>query len=168
MNEVLVDLFRHMTWATLEVIELCQRVDAAVLETRAPGAYGSIRETLLHLVRSEEGYYWTVTRSRPSPELREGASVSLNELAERIGRLGPLWQRLAADPAAGAEEVCTSDGFRVRASVPMAQAIHHADAHRTQVLSILGASGLGVPDLDVWDYVELMGELTPIAAPAPS
>ncbi|MGI8609926.1 MAG: hypothetical protein ACR2MY_11970 [Candidatus Dormibacteria bacterium] len=46
----------------------------------------------------------------------------------------------------------------------MAQAIHHADDHRGHVLSILGAHGLEVPDLAVWDYAEstrLMEEISP-------
>jgi hypothetical protein len=36
----------------------------------------------------------------------------------------------------------------------MAQAIHHADDHRSHILSILGARGLEVPELDVWAYAE--------------
>ena len=50
------------------------------------------------------------------------------------------------------------------AAVPMAQAIHHAENHRSHVLSILGARGLEVPDLQVWGYAEangLMHELQP-------
>jgi hypothetical protein len=39
----------------------------------------------------------------------------------------------------------------------MAQAIHHADDHRGHILSILGARGLDVPDLDVWAYAESAG-----------
>ncbi len=46
----------------------------------------------------------------------------------------------------------------------MSQVIHHADAHRSQILSILGSRGLEVPDIGVWDYAEatgLMQELRP-------
>jgi hypothetical protein len=48
----------------------------------------------------------------------------------------------------------------------MAQAIHHADDHRSQVLSILGARGLDVPDLDVWKYAESAGLLQEPQGPA--
>jgi cyclophilin family peptidyl-prolyl cis-trans isomerase len=41
----------------------------------------------------------------------------------------------------------------------MAQAIHHADDHRTHVLSILGARGLEIPALDVWGYAESAGQM---------
>jgi len=43
--------------------------------------------------------------------------------------------------------------------VIMGQAIHHADDHRTHVLSILGARGLEVPELDLWGYAESTGTM---------
>jgi hypothetical protein len=39
----------------------------------------------------------------------------------------------------------------------MAQAIHHGDDHRGHVLSILGALGLEVPELSVWDHAIATG-----------
>jgi hypothetical protein len=39
----------------------------------------------------------------------------------------------------------------------MAQALHHADDHRSHVLSILGAHGLEAPRLDVWAYARSAG-----------
>jgi hypothetical protein len=43
----------------------------------------------------------------------------------------------------------------------LTQAIHHGDVHRTHILSILGAQGLEVPDLDIWDYATSAGLLEP-------
>jgi hypothetical protein len=43
--------------------------------------------------------------------------------------------------------------------VPFAQAIHHAADHRSHVLSILGALGLEVPELDIWDYAYESGHM---------
>jgi hypothetical protein len=62
---------------------------------------------------------------------------------------------LAQDIDLPGREVNTRDGWRIPGSVPMAQAIHHADDHRSHILSILGARGLEVPEpngLDVWGY----------------
>jgi hypothetical protein len=78
--------------------------------------------------------------------------VPLGELADRIRRLGQRWEILAQDADAPGREVTTRDGWRTLVLVPMAQAIHHADDHRSHVLSILGARGLEVPELSVWDY----------------
>src|SRR6202011_5678949 len=64
MNGVLLELYRHKTWATLRLIEHCQGLDDKHLDATIPGTFGPIRDTLHHLVRSEEGYFFTVTGER--------------------------------------------------------------------------------------------------------
>ena len=158
MEGTLLELYRHKTWATLRLIEFCGRLDDAMLDATVPGTYGSIRETLRHLVRAEEGYFNRIT-GRPMSErvAADGPVPPLAELASRIERLGPEWERLAADDETQAREVTTDDGWRLRADVIMAQVVHHADDHRTHVLTILGAHGVEGPDLDVWMYADANG-----------
>ena len=170
MNGTLLELFRHKTWATLRLIEHCQGLKDEHLDATIPGTYGTIRDTLRHLVAAEEGYFSILTRERVThPLMVEGAvilgelpdaPVPLHELAARIRRLGPRWEDLAQDPALPGRLVTSQDGFRFPGAVPMAQAIHHADDHRTQILSILGARGLEIPGpngLDVWGHAESAG-----------
>jgi uncharacterized damage-inducible protein DinB len=162
MNQVLLELHRHKTWATLRLIEYCQGLDDEHLDTAYPGTYGTIRETLRHLVRAEESYFWTVTRERLAEILPEQGPVPLVELAERIQRLVPRWETLIEDEGLPSREVTTRDGWRVPAAIPLAQCIHHANDHRTQVLSILGARGLEVPEfseLSVWDHAISTGAM---------
>ena len=169
MTNALLELYQHNTWATLQLIEHCQGLANETLELTTPGTFGTIRETLLHLVGAEEGYFSIVTRKSPFEpiadyparldELGDGP-VSLTELAERIRTLGPRWERLAEDADAARREVATQDGWRMPAAVPMAQAIHHGENHRSHVLSILGAHGLEVPDLQVWEYAFTTGQMT--------
>jgi len=159
VSEALLTLYRHKTWATLRLIEHCQGIDAEHLDATIPGTYGTIRETLRHLVEAEEGYFYRVTGERLSERMPEGP-VALDELAERIRRLGPRWEQLAGDGEVQSRLVVTSDGRRLPAAVPMAQAIHHADDHRSHVMSILGARGLDTPEpngLDLWGYAEAAG-----------
>jgi uncharacterized damage-inducible protein DinB len=168
MSEALLELYRHKTWATLRLIEHCQGLDDKDLDATIPGTYGTIRETLQHLVGAEESYFATLTRD-PFRTKKEADAyvradkmsddpVPLKELAERIRRLGPRWEAVAEDADLPGRETTSTDGWRQPGSVLMAQAIHHADDHRTHVLSILGARGLGVPDLDVWSYAESAGQ----------
>ena len=174
MNGALLSMYRHKTWATLRLIEHCQGLADEHLDATTPGTYGTIRATLRHLVDAEEGYFSILTRDRflskaaakafvfPDP-LPDGPA-RLDELAQRIRRLGARWEALAQDPDLPGREVTTTDGWRLPGAVLMAQTIHHADDHRTQVLSILGARGLEVPALDLWDYAwssGLMLELEP-------
>ena len=128
------------------------------------------------MFKAEEGYFSILTRERfltkataaafvfsnPLPE----GPVPLDQLAERIRRLGPHWEALAEDADLPGREVTTTDGFRLPGAVVMAQTIHHADDHRTQVLSIFGARGLEVPALDVWDYAESAGLMHELPATA--
>ena len=76
---------------------------------------------------------------------------SLDAIAARIRELSELWQPFIEDPSVAERDFSNPRGT-ARGVVPIAQAIHHADDHRTQVLSIIGARGLEVPDLDIWAY----------------
>lgn len=167
MSQTLLELYRHKTWATLRLIEYCQAVADEHLDATTPGTFGTIRETLHHLVSAEEGYLRLVTGERLSDPLADGSTVPLDQLAERIRRLGPRWERLAADSEIAGRQVTTSDGWRLPAALPMAQVIHHADDHRSHILSILGARGLDVPEpngLDVWGYAEASGLMQPVGS----
>jgi uncharacterized damage-inducible protein DinB len=111
MTDALLELYRHKTWATLRLIEYCQGVADEHLDATTPGTFGTIRETLRHLVVAEEGYFRMLTRERLSEPLSDGP-VALNELAERIRRLGPRWELLAQDAEVAGREVTSSDGWR--------------------------------------------------------
>ena len=176
MTGTLLELFRHKTWATLRLIEYCQGLADEHLDATIPGTFGTIRETPRHLVSSDEGYFSILTRKRLSEPLPDGlpkledlpdGPIPLDELAERVRRLAPRWKLLAQDTDIASREVTTSDGWRVPGAVPMAQAINHADDHRSHVLSILGARGLEIPEpngLDIWGYAEAMGLMVPVAS----
>jgi uncharacterized damage-inducible protein DinB len=156
-NEALVELFRHKTWATLLIIESLQSMDADVLGLTTPGTYGTIRETLQHLVAADESYLATITGEQPDHPLPAG-QVPLQALADLTRELGPRWDAVARDPEAASRELITRDGWRTPAAIPIAQAIHHAECHRGHVLSVLGAHGIELPgldigeDLDVWHH----------------
>jgi len=144
-SSVLLELHRHKTWATLEVIELCQRLAPELLDATLPGTYGSIRDTLRHLLRADERYFFTITGEDTSaPE-----DAGLGALAESFKHRARRWEAVFQDPMVADKDVTTRWGT-CKALAPMAQSIHHADDHRTQVLSILGAQGVEVPDLDIW------------------
>jgi hypothetical protein len=100
-----------------------------------------------------------VTGERLSEPLPDGPAP-LAELAERIRRLGPRWELLAGDTDAQSGDITSDDGlWRMPVAVPLAQAIHHANDHRTHVLSILGAHGLDDPGLSVWHYASSSGQM---------
>ena len=66
----LQDAFAHHTWATLRLLDACLALDAEQLSTAVPGTYGSILDTLRHLVGSDSSYLAVVTGGR-TPHRRE-------------------------------------------------------------------------------------------------
>jgi uncharacterized damage-inducible protein DinB len=158
MSIALLELFRHKTWATLELIEFCQNVGEDALDARIPGTYGSIRDTLRHLVSAEEGYFARLTGQRFFKPL-EDRPPRLDELGARIRRLGPEWEELAMDAQVQVRDYTTDDGWRLAGALIMGQAVHHADDHRTHVMSVLSARGIEGPDIDVWSYADATGRV---------
>lgn len=155
MTNTLRELFRHKTWATLQLIAYCQGLADEHLDATIPGTFGTIRDTLRHIVEAEEGYFSRVT-DEPIARMADG-DIPLGELAVRLQRLGPRWEAILDDAQLASHEVTTSDGWRLPAALVMAQAIHHAGDHRSHILSIIGARGLEEPapnGLDVWGYAE--------------
>jgi uncharacterized damage-inducible protein DinB len=177
MNGML-ELFRYKTWATLRLIEYCQGLGDEHLDATTPGTYGTIRETLRHLVDSEEGYLSILTRERfpskaaaaafvRSPDRLPEGPVPLDELAERIRRMGPRWEAIAQDADHAGRDVTTTDGWHLPGALILAQTIQHAGEHRSQVMSILGSRGLELPgpnDLDGWGYAEALGLMKELPA----
>lgn len=151
MKTMLLELFRYKTWATVRLIEHCETLDDEHLDATMPDTYGTIRDTVRHLVNSDEDYLSFLT-GEPFVPPPPDAPAALDDLGERMHRVGRRWEELVGDSSLTEREATASDGYRMPGWVPMAQAIHHADDHRTHILSILGARGLDVPRLDVWAY----------------
>ncbi len=147
-TSVLLELLHHKTWATLRLIEYCQSLAPEHLDASVPGTYGSIRETLRHLLRADESYFKSVTGENLGDF---PAEAGLGALADRFRGLAKRWENVIGDPSAAERETENRRGF-AKGVAPLAQSIHHADDHRTQVLTIIGARGLEVPDLDMWAY----------------
>ena len=67
----LPDFFKFNLWANLRLLDACAQLSNAQLDATIIGTFGSIRETLMHLFASEEGYARHVTGKAPAPLLRE-------------------------------------------------------------------------------------------------
>ena len=89
---LLHDAFAHHIWATERVIDECAALTGEQLAAPAPGTYGSIIDTLRHLVRSD-GWYLSFFR-KPSAPIDEEAEVSLAELRSMITANGIAWMEL--------------------------------------------------------------------------
>jgi uncharacterized damage-inducible protein DinB len=148
-----MELLQHKTWATLSLIKFCQGLAPEHLDATVPGTYGTVRETLRHLLSADERYFNSVTGEDTGAAPPE---AGLGALGERFAALAKRWERVFQDPSAPEREFSNRWGI-ASTLAPMAQSIHHADDHRTQILTILGARGLDVPDLDIWAHGTAIG-----------
>ncbi len=159
MTSVVVELVRHKTWATRKLIELCESLDPALVDATSPGTYGTIRQTLAHLVNADRNYFRRLSVQEPWARMDELSSV-LRTVAERFLEIAPGWESLAQDDSLPDRDLFYPNGEVVKASAVFAQSIHHGDVHRAHVLSILGSRGIEVPELDLWEYAVEVGLLT--------
>ena len=120
------------------------------------GTFGSIPETLAHLVRAEERYLSFLTEKEFSQAPKPGATRSLTELQERVRQSGVALQKIATQiqPDIEAPVGEGEEAEMLPAYILLLQAIHHAHEHRTQAATILGQLGIEPPALSGWAYYD--------------
>jgi uncharacterized damage-inducible protein DinB len=159
----LVKLFDHNNWANLQIIRACSALSDEQLDAEPRSATkGSIRVTLLHLVKSQRGYLALLTLP---VEARLQAVPAITDLQESARVSGEGLLALARDEPSKPlkNQLQTTDGYFVEPWVVMVQVINHATEHREQICSMLTALGVTPPDLDGWTYGEAANALIPIS-----
>jgi uncharacterized damage-inducible protein DinB len=161
MSNGFYDVAGHHAWATAQLLVFCQGLDEATLEATAPGTFGTIIETLRHMIDSEASYLFRLTGAWTERPWHGGEAVGLDVLAERAAVLsGTLERFLAGDwdtERLGEARGDEGEVFAVRAGVFLTQALHHANEHRAHVCTILGALGYEPPDVSAWGYADATG-----------
>jgi uncharacterized damage-inducible protein DinB len=155
---LLDDAMAHHIWATETLIDACAELDREALSTPAAGTYGSILDTLRHLVDSD-CFYLTFFRDEP-PRVEEDAELDLAELRSVITANGRDWMALLARGLDGeADTVEQGDGwtFHAPTGFRLAQVVHHGTDHRSQICTALTSLGLEPPEIDLWAYGEATG-----------
>jgi len=158
-NSLLRDAFDHHVWASLRLMDVCLELTPEQLETSVPGTYGSIFDTMRHLVGADASYL-VVTSGGSFPRIDE-ESMTLAELRAQMATHGDAWRGVLdgdPDPAT----VLTrnrDDGSSTEAPVGirLAQVVHHGTDHRSQICTALTTLGIEPPYIDVWDYGEQAG-----------
>lgn len=148
------DAFEHHVWATLRVIDVCAELPREQLSTVAPGTYGSILDTLRHVVSADSAYLFALTGGAVA--LIDEERMELPELRSLMERYGEDWSELLAqDPDPDAIVVRRrDDGSETHApvSIRLAQVVHHGSDHRSQICTALTSLGAEPPSIDLWDF----------------
>jgi uncharacterized damage-inducible protein DinB len=163
-GSLMADAFGHHVWATLRLIDACAPLSEEQLQSSVPGTYGSILDTMRHLVGADNRYLFVLTGERVG--IIDEDHMSVPELREVMEGYGREWSALLGG-AVDAEEVLVrrrDDGSETHAPVGirLAQALHHGTDHRSQICTALTNLGVEPPFIDVWDYGEAEGRTTEI------
>jgi len=154
--DVLRATFAHHAWATATLIDHLEALPRERLDEAIAGTYGSIVRTLTHLVDADARYLQRLVMDRPPPALNRD-EAALPTLRDDTRDHAKQWDEMLNRLEAGALDasITGSEDYpdtRHAEGLLMVQAIHHANEHRAQVCSTLGALGEEVPDLSGWSY----------------
>ena len=138
----------------MRLIDACLALGPGQVETAVPGTFGSILETMRHLVGADTRYLFVTSGERGDVIVER--DLGLTELRAAMERNGAGWSRLLAtepDP----DTVLTrrrDDGSEIRAAIGirLAQVLHHGTDHRSQICTALTALGVEPPNIDVWAF----------------
>lgn len=149
-------LFSHHVWANLRLLECCAALSDEQLDGAMAGAFGTIRDTLQHIVRAEQSYFARISTGQPLQRSPDAPPLSLAAMAESLRATGD--GLIAWAPRVSAEDVVQIDWDGVPRAVPksiiLTQVINHATEHRAQIMAIMTQLGVEPPELDGWGYFD--------------
>ena len=162
-DNFLAKIFEHNNWANEKIIQVCYALSDEQLDADPHSVTkGNIRNTLVHLVSSQESYLKTLTL--PLEERLHPRTVPFAELEESARRSGEALLALANGEEKPFEaRLRTRNGHYTEPWVVILQIINHATEHREQIKSMLSALGVTPPDIDGWDYGLATNALVPIS-----
>jgi uncharacterized damage-inducible protein DinB len=167
LDQLWIEAFRYNKWANLHLLDVCATLSDDQLQLTAPGTYGTIAATFLHLLSAEQRYLRRLAGTKselsernPTPTmaiLREHAARSGDQLIEAAKRI---------TPEDTIDEERDGRLMNLHLGVVIIQALHHGNDHRTHVCTILGQHDIPYGDMDVWAYGGATGAIIPIQAKA--
>jgi uncharacterized damage-inducible protein DinB len=156
MSESLIEMFRHNAWANQQLFDACEGLPDAQLAATAVGTFGSIRDTLMHIVGAQERYVAALAEAEVSVIREREPFPGLAALRDAAHTSSDALVELAAQAQSGATATTTwrGESFTLPVWLLLLQAINHATEHRAQVAAILTHQGIAPPSMDGWTYHE--------------
>jgi uncharacterized damage-inducible protein DinB len=153
---MMTEFILYNNWANQQVLQTCQNLSEEQLTAVIPGAYGTIRATLEHIIQGEMFYVQLLAGSCPPPLFKWEDQPSLTEMTTYATQIGNLLLDLA-QRVHPTDLILEEDGgkqFRYQAMAVFIQIINHGVEHRTNITTILNAGLMTPPDVDGWAYFE--------------
>lgn len=157
-TDTLTTLYSHHLWANLLLFEQCATLSSEQLAAKIPGSFGTIAETLQHIVLAEQSYFSRISTGKRLPRPEDAPALTMAEMLDSLRKTGNGLIEWASK--VGAEDVVEIDWDGTIRHVPktilLTQVINHATEHREQIKAILTEIGIEPVDLQGWAYFEAM------------
>ena len=165
-TSVVTALFAHNLWANEKLLDFCERLSDEQLDSTAIGCFGSIRDTLVHIIGAEVGYVERVNGNTPAVTLSDQHFPGFAALKEAARWAGDelLTLALAAREDTNVRQRPPRHVYQYRLASLIVQSLTHSTEHRMQISAIITQLGLEPPDLSGWQYMEDIGELQDFGA----
>ncbi len=145
-------LFHHNLWSNMHLFDACLELDLDQLKHADPGTYGSILETLQHIVDAEDYYYYLLTRVELPADASEITSIAALKALCHTTSTGLQKAAATIQPDTQIQRRRGEETEVMPANVILLQTLHHAHEHRTQVNTLLGQLGIEPPEISGWSY----------------
>jgi hypothetical protein len=158
---LLADAFGHHVWATIRVLDVCAALDDAQLATTVPGTYGSILDTLRHLVDGDVSYM-NVLRGGESEPFNKGSS-DISTMRAAMEAHEAAWQRLIAGDLDPTTVVVAYEASGYETHAPPRDTARPGalprDRSPQQVCTALTSLDTEPPVIEVWDFTARDGRM---------
>jgi len=150
-----MEFILYNNWANRQVLQACQKLSEEQLAATIPGAYGTIRATLEHIIRGEGYYLRLLTGTYPKPPFKWDARPTLAEMTDYAAQVGTALVDMAQRTLPTDQVVEEDEGkqFHYLALAVFIQIINHGIEHRTNITTILNQGLQPPPDVDGWGYL---------------
>ncbi len=151
----LIELIHYNNWANRQILIFCQELTSEELNATVPGTYGTIHETIGHIIHAEASYIGRMTGKRLSPPFRWEDEPSLAEITDFSATVAEALLEAIKHvaPTDIVHEEDEGSFFEYHARHLFIQTINHGIEHRTNITTIISSLGLPAPEVDGWAYL---------------
>lgn len=155
-TDTLTTLFSHNLWANLCLLNACAPLTDEQLNTTILGAYGSILDTLQHIVTAEQSYFSRISTGQPHRHPADALPLTIAEMVDAVHASGTGLVKWASTVQPNDAVQVDWNGVPRDApkTVILTQVINHATEHRAQIMAIMTQLGIQSPALDGWSYFD--------------
>jgi uncharacterized damage-inducible protein DinB len=139
----------YTEWANDRLLEYCSELKDGILHSPADGTFGTVADTLLHVVGAQLNY---AAKLRGEDRLEiPGESPGFDWLRAMNAKACASLIETANLPSSDRLLIWDASHL-IEPVVILVQAVHHGQEHRTQIAGWLTNAGLRPPDLQSWDW----------------